>query len=297
MAINPMQKKARNSFILGMLATFVFAIMGIGIFVITQFIPLQQENNKLKTSSQEMYMLKKPVQSGQLISLSDLEKVIVSANTSTKMNSSIVTKGSDIKEDTMAKIALNPGTFLTNDMLMESEEKDENFRIQEYNMILLPSDLTKDNYIDIRLRLANGQDYIVLSKKKVLKSKQNTIFLQLNEQEILTMSNAIVESYISTGSLIYADKYTDAAIQTASTPTYNVSKAVVGLITDNPNITDEARNNLWKRYKTERRAEVDTILSTAEDATESVETGVSEQIQKQEAERTKYIEELGTDDY
>ena len=115
----------------------------------------------------------------------------------------------------------------------------------------------------------------------------------MTEAEILTMSNAIVESYMAIGSLIYADKYENAGTQQAATPTYNVSREVLGLINENPNITNEARGHLWERYKTDRRAEIDNILSTVEDKATSVSEGIEQQVEKQEAERARYIESLG----
>ena len=39
-------------------------------------------------------------------------------------------------------------------------------RTQEYNMITLLSQLQTGDFVDIRLRLPSGQDYIVVSKKQ-----------------------------------------------------------------------------------------------------------------------------------
>ena len=44
----------------------------------------------------------------------------------------------------------------------------DDLRKQEYNMLVLPSQLATGEYIDIRLALPTGQDYVVLGKKKVL---------------------------------------------------------------------------------------------------------------------------------
>ena len=65
------------------------------------------------------------------------------------------------------KIAVPSGTIVTKDMIQDSTDLlSDTQRIQEYNMILLPSHLKNGDYVDIRLSLPNGQDYIVLSKKK-----------------------------------------------------------------------------------------------------------------------------------
>ena len=78
------------------------------------------------------------------------------------------------------------------------------------NVIALPGD-----YIDIRFQLPSGQDYIVLSKKKVLMSSQTGIWLKLSELELLTINNAIVEAWTIKGSKIYAIEYSEAEITTS----------------------------------------------------------------------------------
>ena len=37
-------------------------------------------------------------------------------------------------------------------------------------MIVLPTDLAKNDYVDIRILFPNSQDYIVVSKKRILQS-------------------------------------------------------------------------------------------------------------------------------
>ena len=294
MAINPMQRKARNSFLLGMLLMLVIALIVVGILFM-QILGMKKQEQQVANNSKTVYMLTRDIKSGENISSGDVKATTIVTNIA---NSEIAQLG-DLTEETIAKVDLPKGTFVAKSMITTTDEKVTNdLRVQEYNMILLPTDLSKNDYIDIRITFPNGQDYIVVSKKRVIQVSQNTVFIKLTEDEILTMSNAIVEAYIKEGSNLYANKYEDAGIQTAATPTYPVSKDVLGLINSNPNIVEQARTALWARYKTELRTNIDTMLmNSAEDSAERIKAGVEEQIQKQQEERSRYIETLGQLDY
>ena len=173
------------------------------------------------------------------------------------------------------------------------EQLTDSLRIEELNMITLPSDLGEGDYIDIRLTLPNGQDFIVVSKKRVINSTQSTITIKMTEEEIVTMSNAIVEAYIVDGSQLRAVKYATPGMQNTSVPTYMVSKEVLNVIETNSNIKTEARNALYTRYVSDRRNEINTVLSSnMDDYVQKVQSGFEQQSQKAQTERKKYIENL-----
>ena len=260
MAVNPMQRKARQSFLLGMLLMLVIAAIVVALLFM-QIMNMKAENEKREAASKTVLVLKTNKQSGEAITQADVTtkkletsiaqtELVVSndlpkneaAQTTTTGNQSITT-------EVQAKVDLGAGTILTQSMIVNSDEVvEDSLRIQEYNMITLPTDLSTEDYVDIRLILPNGQDYIVVSKKRVIQSSENTIFLKMAEDEIMMMSNAIVECYITEGSMLYATKYTDPGIQVASTPTYLARKEVLDLIAVNKNITTDALNALYERY-------------------------------------------------
>lgn len=86
-------------------------------------------------------------------------------------------------------------------------------RIQEINAIVLPSDLAIGEYVDIRLMMPSGIEYIVLAQKQVDDIVGSTIKMDLSEEEILTLNGAIVDSYLTNGSKLYAVKYSDPTTQ------------------------------------------------------------------------------------
>lgn len=295
MAISPMQRKSRNSFLLGMLLMLVIAAVVVGILFM-QIMGMKKEEAKVNSSSKTVYMLTRDIKSGEAITASDVK----STKVVTDMTTDHIATSSNMSDATIAKVDLPKGAILSTSMITTTDEKlTDDMRVQEYNMLVLPTDLAKQDYVDIRIMFPNGQDYIVVAKKRVLQSSANTIFIKMSEDEILSMSNAIVEAYRVEGSMLYATKYEDPGMQNAATPTYPVSRETLAVIEKDPNIVNEARNALWARYNqnggAERRNEINSVITSHSDgADDRLKTKMDEQIEKQTEERSRYIETLGT---
>lgn len=122
------------------------------------------------------------------------------------------------KEDLVGRVVKS--NVSANTLVMDSllypigEEPTKDERIQEFNFLQLPSDLVENDYVDIRIQFPTGEDYSVLVGKKVEKiAGENTIFIKMNEEEIMAMGSAIIEAYMQDGVRLYANKYTDPATQ------------------------------------------------------------------------------------
>ena len=193
---------------------------------------------------------------------------------------------------------MSANTILTPSLIAKSDEiVTADLREQQYNMIVLPQYLDVDNYIDIRLQLPNGQDYIVVSKKRIKNINEDTIWIDMYEQETLTMSNAIVEAYIMKGSKLYATTYVEAANQENAIPTYIPSGNVINLINSDSNITAKARDELNARYTEslrERRVQDINaqINAVGEQAQSNIETGIEQEITKSKESRKEYLDSL-----
>lgn len=250
------------------------------------------KGNEIFTDSDGMYIK----QGNSKIRLSQDDK----GNYTKKVNNE--TEDVELSEvPLIAKVNMKANTVITRELVAQSDEVNtDDVRIQEYNMITLPSTLEIGDFVDIRMRLPSGVDYIVASKKEVIIPdvagipSTDTINIKMSEEEILTMSNAIVEAYIMKGSELYASKYTDPGNQQKSIPTYPVSKATMDLINSNPNIIETAKQALWARYNTDQRnGNVNSQLNNySAESADSVETGIQEQIQKQKQLRQEYLEAL-----
>ena len=298
MATNPMQRKSRNSFILGVLITVL--IMGIIVaFLVFQISQMKKAEKAREASSRLVYALISDVKSGDIISKDNMKAVTVdgSAAPTDPIDTSYIT------ESTAAKIDLTAGTVLAASMVQDSEEKlTDDLRLQEYNMIKLFSGIQSDSFIDIRLRMPSGLDYIVISKKRVQipeSSAENTMWIKLTEDEILTLDSAIVENYMVEGSMLYTAQYVEAGMQASATPTYIPKQEIVNLITQNPNVAKEAGQAVYNRYTGDsigtRNAISGELSANSENAMENLKTKVEAEIEAASEARQKYLESLTAD--
>ena len=300
MATNPMQRKARNSFLLGMLVTLIVAVVIIA-FLFMQLVNLKKQQQQEEQSYINVSVLNRDVKSGEEITASDFTSIQTTKKAAPTNPISIGSLG----EKNIAKINLTAGTIVSSDMLYIDETTVGNdVRKQEYNTVILPMDLVTGDYIDIRLSLPSGQDYIVVSKK-IVEVPQiagidslDTIWVNMTETEILSMSNAIYDAYKIKGSKLYATKYTEPGIQEAATPTYAVNAETVALIKSNPNIIQEAMNELNNRYSKNNLATLrneyinNAINAAGEEAQANVEAGIQESITNSQEARKEYLDSL-----
>lgn len=298
MAMNPMQRKANNYLLIGILGTlFVTGIVIVFLFI--QLNSLQQEKKTQEANMKKVYVASQDIRSGETITYDKLKSIAVSK---TVIPANVLSV--ELTENTIARIDLNKGTIVTNNMVQESDAKTTaDLRKQEYNMIILPSQIQSGDYVDIRLRLSNGVDYIVASKKEVEiptidgVESANTISVKMNETETMVMANAIIEAYIDKGALLYVATYVEPGMQTSLLPTYVPSGTVQNAINANPNIEQEAKNALFARYNQNAATRTNVIDSTlaqyAQDRVDNIEAGIQEQITRAQEQRQLYLESLG----
>ena len=268
------------------------------------------ENEEIENDKITVYVLIKDVESGTNVATKTekggiLTKELATVEVTRKAAPETAITASNysnvITENSLFKIDLKSGTILSTDMIVESSDKtQDDTREQEFNMIVLPSQLKEDDYVDIRLRLPSGQDYIVVSKKKILKADEITMWIKLTEDEILTLSNAIVEAYQIDGTLLYATTYVEPGIQQAASVTYIPTREVSQLINNNPNVVQTAKDELAKRYNNATllsgRNDIinPAVMATGEEAQSNVATGTATAIEAQKQTREDYVKELET---
>lgn len=158
----------------------------------------------------------------------------------------------DIKQivSKIIKIPAAKNTTIIPSILYSEGITPNDLRYQEFDVMKLPSDLAQDQYVDVRINFPTGQDYIVLSKKKVKKlaGASGTVWYEMNESEILTISSAIVDAFIH-GGKIYALSYVDPEFQEKAQTTYPVNSEVLQLMQNDPNILAVAKMGLNRQMR------------------------------------------------
>ena len=357
MVSNPMQRKSKNSFILG-LVLGLFIVVAVAAIFIMRIRALNDKVKKLEGDRRKVYVLNQDVKSGELIADDDIGSVFkqieVDVNTIPKgatTNLEKIQSYSSVDEDgnriltlvdtsgqknkyveidgerylltdkdgkyfaninneekeiklqntaLVAKIDMNKNTIVTASMFALTDDFESNdLRYQEYNIISLTSKIKDGSYIDIRLRLPNGLDYIVVSKKRVeipqVEGMDNTIWLKMTEAETLIMSEAIVESYMLEGSMLYATEYVTPGTQESAVPTFVANESTINLIQTNQNIVQEAKTEIRNRYDSDRigtRNRINTEITNADKATDNAISKTQAEITTRQSMRKSYLESL-----
>lgn len=312
MAMNPMQRRARTSFIIGFLVALIIGALVV-VALLVKIKGLNEAKEAIEALQKEVYVASADLESGQEVTLDDFKmgtvQTVVPKDTMLEVDDfefkdkdgNIITRvdaeGNELEKKMVVKIDIPAGTIITKDMLQDSEDLlDNSQRVQEFNMIQLPSQLKNGEYIDVRVTYPNGQDFIVLSKKKVMGTNSTSIWLKLNELELSLMNNAIVESYSTVGTKLYAIEYVEPGMQTEATPTYVASSDVMNLINRNPNIVDEIKNEYGRNiegFADYRTTTIQSLLDANRDNRDAlVSAGNSNEQQKVQALRQEYVKAL-----
>ena len=316
MASNPMQRQKRVSFLLGMLVMLIIAAIIIALLFM-QLINLKKAQDAAKAAERTVYVVSTDVASGSGIQISaidgDTERTanvsqevadnkVVPENFATASDLYTDESLSQARSDLVAKIDLKEGTILTKDMLTTSSEQVTNdLRKQEYNMLSLPTDLVSGDFVDVRIRFGNGQDYIIAAKKQVTiptiagAPAEGVININLSEDETIAMSSAIIETYQLKTAEMYVSRYTDPGMQVAAIPTYPVNAEALNLMDSNPNLLEEAKKAIASRYNRNLREQfINSQINSvdAEDRQSNLETSVEEHITQQKELRQKYLQSL-----
>ena len=305
MAMNPMQRRATRSFVIGFVIGIMIAV-AVAFFFYQQVKQLKAELAEVISKQSTAPVAVGTLESGKVLNyaedlmMSQVQTTVPKEDMLTENDFSIIDEnGNLIEQEVTLKVTVPSGTIITKDMVAIGEKiVSDDIRTVEYSMINLPSEVLDGDYIDIRLLFPGGQDYVILGKKKVEKCTDTTVWIKQTEEEIMTLNNAIIDSYLAEGSKLYATRYTEPGIQKAAQQTYPVSNEVLDLIRQSPNIVTEAKNALAERYNSARMQEnrdnvVNPALGDPEDRSSSVSSGISAEISSLQDARKEYLESMG----
>lgn len=212
MMIGPMKKKVVTSAV-------VTGIILILVFAAISALYVGNTNKKIaelqkKGEVVQRYVFVNDMLNGDVVTASDIALVDVKGESAASDSYTTLSMiGRRLKVNAEKKTIVTASLFYE-----EDKEPEMTTRLQEFNMITLPSNLDVGDYIDVRIRFATGEDYAVVVGKRIeslgaSEEKSNTIFLRLNEEEIVRMSSAIIESYVKGGINLYANKYVEPSNQ------------------------------------------------------------------------------------
>lgn len=137
------------------------------------------------------------------------------------------------------------------DVMVKNEEITKDSRDYEISVVNLMTDQQENDYVDIRIMFPNGEDMVVLPKKKVenLNLESCVFNTHLNEEEIQRMASATIDAYSISGTYLYTTRYVEENIQDEAIPTYVVRQETLEVIHQSPNVLTNAQYTLNKEAR------------------------------------------------
>lgn len=150
------------------------------------------------------------------------------------------------------RVNVTAGTLLTTDVVMDFPlEHDE----RAYDVITTynPIGLEANDFVDIRINMPMGEDYIALSHKRVDGVYGGVLKLIMSEYDIAVYNSLIVDSVLFQGAVIYATKYVEPGGQETAESFYPISLSVLEMAMKDPNIAQDLDYNamIQKRLELE----------------------------------------------
>ncbi|MFK4302299.1 hypothetical protein ABH892_002403 [Paenibacillus sp. RC254] len=221
------------------------------------------------------WVVVRDISPGEQITPSDLKGITVPGS---QAPANLVA-GKNEASGATAKIELKKGSVLTSAMITADEPTPKDLRNRELKVVVLPNSLKAGDEVDIRIQFPTGQDYILLSKKRISKLEGPIIWVTLNEQEILSLSSGIVDAYLHKAS-IYALTYVDPQFQPKAIPTYPPNLKVLELMNSDSNLIRVAEQKLSKQL----RGSLENALSASNNVISTpIERSLSEEVAAQHA--------------
>lgn len=173
------------------------------------------------------------------------------------------------------RIGITPGTPLSWDTIMADQLEDTS---REFDIVAnqLPIGLKIGDYIDFRIVYPGGEDYIVLSHKRVEAINGEVIKVRLDEREIHHYQASLVDYFVQKkyGSMIYMTKYIEPGVQKPADEYYAVPENIMNVMLIDPNIIEEIN----RQVNDELRQNIDESRSGAsiDDAEQAIPQGRNE---------------------
>lgn len=314
MAQNPMQRKMTNAFLLGMFVTLLIAAVVVMI-LIRQLKTVKDDKaaieGKYNALFKTCYVATTKIPAGQIVFGTD------EAVNSPTVQTSVVAVPANLAQDDLltsddlqtvegdsitpnilaASIEIPNGAILTKSMV-KNTNVDSSERLMEYNMISLPSQMLENTYVDIRLLLPSGDDFVVVSKKFVTQVNATTIWMKMTENEIESLSNAIIDSYIVAGSKLYASVYSSPTSQVASKVTYVPNENVRQIIKVMLNTDDMHRakfnelTGIWNNLSG-IRGRISAYYGDEDEQKEAAAEGIESEKANLQSAREAFLESMG----
>lgn len=285
--------RKRKVLVIGAIAVSLALLVAAAIYVLMQHNEQQQLQQQMQESyerqieqlkqekelnTRDVWVASRKIGAGSVLTTSDLQSIPMPANL---LPSGIIADQKAIIGK-HAKVELEPGTPLLASLLYEGQPVPKDVRLKEFQVIQLPSNLKAEQFIDVRIGFPTGEDFVLLSKKKVQQLSGNVVWLEMNEKDILQTSSAIIDAYLQ-GARLYALPYIEPGLQEAAVVNYPANPKVLDLMEIDPNLLETAKTELARNLRQTLDANLKAVSESDKLRASSGNVMVQQQLQNERA--------------
>jgi hypothetical protein len=230
------------------------------------------------------YTVNADVKMGKKIEDTDLKPIQVP----TSMATNLILDSSEIIGK-YYKLSLTAGSAISKDAIYSSELTDD---MRLYDVVLnnIPVGLKEGTYVDVRISLPLGEDFVAIPHKKVASINAGVLKLAINETDIHTYNSMLIDALLYPGTSMYAVEYLEGGVQKAADAYYPVSNNILSVAQKDPNLLDAIKSDIMQRRavletglnqvarpKDSQRESLDLILQRGREKYQSTMTEASKQ--------------------
>lgn len=244
-------KNAKKGIILTLVILLVVAgALGAGYIATKKLIftnyevKISELENQINTHTSNVFVANETIEIGEEITLDML-----------RVESQLITQTGGLFQD--GDIGKKAFVEIPKDSVMYAayaggREDESTSRMVEYTCMYLSATLNKGDYVDVRIRYQNGEDFSLLAKKQIeeIAIATKSCHLVVNAEEQHRMSSAIIDAN-EFDAVIYCVKYTAPSIQEPTEITYPSRGEILSVLY--PSDSEEYRSLMKQRGELEER--------------------------------------------
>ena len=182
-------------------------------------------------STISIFRVAAPVRSGTLFDPSVIEVVQIPES----LKSDAFITDPELLRGAIWRLNLETHGLITYDMMaFEPIFPSDRFHVAMVQAVT-PS-LEVGDFVDVRMITPDGIDFIVMPKKRVVNMYDSGIELIMSETEWMIYTGALIDRFMHRGTVIYASKYVDPALQPRLYSTYIPPREIVDYMNINRNM-------------------------------------------------------------
>lgn len=250
----------------------LFVVMGILVILARNQIKdyeakIQQQEYTITSNQKTIYVAGLDIEAG---TKAEPDVNIISTTIASGVDAALYATADDFTDTTIFLVDTYLGQPIMKNMI-SNEGFSEGDKEVEISTATLLVDSKENDVVDIRIAFPDGSDYCVLSKKqmKQLVYDSSIWYTDLNEQEILTYTSAVIDAFTNTGTYIYITRYTNPTVQEATQCTYPINQIAHDMVngtgeTEDPNIvrTNETYEKMVQTLNTLARSRLEQKLQS-----------------------------------